>query len=221
MINDECLDEILRHYAIFRELPRQALETVRSETQPMHAAAGSLLFDVGDMCRTLPLLTEGTIKVQRVDMSGRQIRLYDLKPGDSCILSVSGLLGGSNYSALGVAATEITGAAIPRHSFVHLINHFEPFRRYIFRFFSERVTQLMFLIEDLAWRNLRQRLAQALATGPTPLYLTHQELTTKMGTVREVISRTLKEYETEGLVKLGRGRIDVLDATILKRIADM
>lgn len=219
MIEPSLMTELTACYPILTQLPDRATREIRETAVPLAAPAGSVLFDEGDRCRAFPLLTAGRVRVERHSERGRRLMLYTVKPGDSCILTVSALLGDAPYQAVGIADSPLRGAAMPEALFRTLITSTEPFRSFVFRYFADRITRMMLLIENLAWQNVRQRLAGLLAAGPGSVRESHQDLADRLGTVREVVSRTLKQFEAAGLVSLGREQIDVLDPDGLKEIA--
>lgn len=193
------------------ELERQAL--------PLEAKAGSLLFDAGSACQALPLVISGSIKVSKRAENGREIRLYGVNPGELCIVTVSCLLGGDPYPATGVAETPVFALALPRPLFLRLASEHPPFREAVFALFSERLTSLMQLVEEVAFRKLDQRLAAWLvARGPT-IAASHQAIADELGSVREIVSRLLKQFEDQRWVRLGRERIEVNAPQALKKLA--
>ena len=116
---------------------------------------------------------------------------------------------------------DLTAVAVPRSLFMHLVEESQLFSNYVFKFFSQRIVQLMELIEELAWDKMRSRLAAMLVERPDALETTHQRLADELGSVREVISRTLKRFEEKGFVKLGRGQLQILDREGLQRTAGL
>ena len=121
--------------------------------------------------------------------------LYRLEPGDSCILTVSCLLGESSYPARGVAETDVAGYILTRPFFHSLLAESEPFRAFVFRYFAARISDLMQLVEEVTFGALDQRLANMLVTQGPMLDITHQQIADELGTVREVVSRRLKVLE--------------------------
>ncbi len=161
------------------------------------------------------LVLEGRIKVSKRAENGREIRLYGVHPGELCIVTVSCLLGNDPYPATGVAETAVTALALPRPLFLRLTAEHAPFRQVVFGLFAERLTGLMQLVEEVAFRRLDRRLAAWLASrGPT-IAASHQAIADELGSVREIVSRLLKQFEEAGYVSLGRERIQVLSATAL------
>ncbi len=165
-------------------------------------------------------MLEGAIRVSKISDQGREILLYRVTPGESCVLTSGCLLGHIDYAATGIAETAVTLVAVPLPLFEQLLARHEPFRRHIFELFSARLSDLMLLVEAVAFHKLDQRLAALLlARGPT-LHTTQQALADELGSVREIISRLLGSFADRGLVQLGREQIDIADAGGLRQLAD-
>ena len=211
-------DALINHPA-FAGLPPQLAGTLLAASQPVLLPAGRVLFDQGAPCSGFLVIEKGSIRVTKSGATGREILLYRLRPGDSCILTVTCLLADATYSARGVVETDVSALAVPGPLFRKLLTDWPPFREFIFRFFAERVTELMARIEDVAFRALDQRVASALLAHCEPVEITHQRLADEVGSVREVVSRILKDLEARGYVRLERGRIHVLDREGLIRFA--
>lgn len=209
--------EAVRLFPALAGLPAPLGEEVARRMQRLEAPAGTLLFDAGQACQALPLVLSGRIKVSKRAESGREIRLYGVEPGELCIVTVSCLLGSQPYPATGVAETATTALALPRPLILQLIAAHPPFQEMVFRLFAERLTGLMQLVEEVAFRKLDQRLAAWLAQRSPLIEASHQRVADELGSVREIVSRLLKQFEEEGHVRLGRGRIEVLDAPALQR----
>lgn len=198
------------------DLARNLSEQVR----PLSVPTGTVLFDVGAACQALPLIQEGRIKVSKRAENGREIRLYHVLPGELCIVTVGCLLGGSAYEATGCAETPLRALTLPRPLFLRLITEHPPFRAWVFQLFTERISGLMQLVEEVAFHKLDQRLAAWLAQRAPLVLASHQGIADELGSVREIISRLLRQFEEQGWVSLGRERIQVLDAPSLKRLAE-
>lgn len=199
-----CLDGLSAELTV--ELGRQAL--------PLQAPAGTLLFDDGQACQALPLVLEGSIRVAKRSEGGREIGLYRVRPGEVCLVTASCLLGGAAYPA-----TAVTALALPRPLFIRLVEAHAPFRDVVFALFADRLTALMQLVEEVAFRKLDQRLAALLVARGPVLAASHQVLADELGSVREIVSRLLKQFEEQGWVRLGRERIEVLKVEALSALA--
>jgi CRP/FNR family transcriptional regulator, anaerobic regulatory protein len=145
--------------------------------------------------------------------------LYRVVPGEACILTTSCLLGNVAYNARGVAESEVTAVALPQLVFQRLLGEHEPFRTYVFGLFAERISELMQLVEAVAFQKLDQRLAALLLGKGKVIHTTHQALADELGSVREIVSRLLKTFAEQGLVSLAREQVEIVDAARLRRIA--
>ena len=187
--------------------------------QVMEVPAGTVMFDEHQACNGFPMLLEGAIKVAKVAHSGREILLYRVLPGESCILTSSCLLGNSPYNARGVAETRLKLVALPGAQFGKLLEQHAPFRSYIFQLFGERMTDLLQLVEAVAFQKLDQRLAAHLLGKGKTLHTTHQALADELGSVREIVTRLLRGFEDHGWLALSREQIEIRDAAALRDIA--
>ena len=187
--------------------------------QPVAMSRGARLFDEGEECRGFPMLLAGSVRVSKSAPNGREIQLYRVLPGESCILTSSCLLGHAAYSARGLADADLEAVVLPPPLFGRLIESHPPFRDYVFALFSERLADLMQLVEEVAFRRLDQRLAALLVAGHGTLRATHQELADELGSVREIVSRLLRGFADQGWVALGREQIEVLDRAALAQVA--
>ncbi|MBI5331554.1 MAG: Crp/Fnr family transcriptional regulator [Betaproteobacteria bacterium] len=199
-------------------LPPELAAEVARQVRPMAAPAGTVLFDAGAACQALPLVLEGRIKVSKRAGNGREIRLYGVHPGELCIVTVSCLLGGDAYPATGIAETPVSALGVPRALFLRLVAEHPPFRDVVFRLFAERMSGLMQLVEEVAFRKLDQRLAAWLLARAPLIQASHQGIADELGSVREIVSRLLKQFEEQGWVRLGRERVEVIDPDGLKRL---
>lgn len=210
----------LLQWPALADLPEAEGARVLAQAPAFEASSGSLLFDVGLVCESLPLLTHGTVRVVRRSDGGREIALYRVQPGDLCIVTLSCLLGGDAYPATGIAEGHVKGYLLPRALFLELLDHHPPFRGAAFALFAGRLTELMQLVEEISFRRLDQRLARILANRAPRLTVSHQGLADELGSVREIISRLLKQFEARGWVALGRNHIEVRNAAALVDYAD-
>ena len=210
---------LLQRFPVFSQLPPAGLDELLKEAQVLHVPAGGALFDTGQPCRGFPLVLEGSVRVAKGSESGREILLYRVEPGQACILSGGCLLGHSDYSARGVAEEDVTVLLIPPALFQALMIDSEPFRRFIFGMYGERLAEVMELVDEVAFRRLDQRLAQLLVRRGPVIETTHQKLADELGSVREIVSRLLRSFESRGWVTLERERIAVRDPRALAELA--
>ena len=180
---------------------------------------GTVLFRAGDRCHTFLMVLDGAVRVQMASETGREIVLYRVGRGETCIVTTACLLTDNPYSAEAVAETDIDAVALAAGPFHDLVARSAAFRDFVFASFGSRLTGMMMLIEEVAFGRVDLRHARFLADrrdGMGGLDITHQALAVELGTAREVVSRQLKEFERRGFVALSRGRIQVLDPAALQ-----
>lgn len=206
--------------AWFRSFPMlEALEPAAAERLARAAVSiqvdeGTVLFRPGDNCRQFFLVLNGRVRVQQLGESGREIVLYRVGPGETCVLTTAGLLANEPYSAEGIADTALEAMAVPAATFEQLVAMSTAFRRFVFTTYARRLAQVMRVVEDVAFRRLEVRLAETLLAhaDASGVYSgTHHDLAIDLGTAREVVSRKLKSFEALGLIEVSRGRIVLLD----------
>ena len=183
---------------------------------------GALIFGPGNPAENLLLLVSGTVRVQQLSEDGREIVLYRVHSGESCVLTTACLLAYEDYSAEGIAETDIEAIMIPRDVFDALMSMSKEFRAFVFEAYSKRITDLFLVIEEIAFKRMDIRVAQKLLElqdAKSVLRLTHLQLATELGTAREVISRQLKEFERRGWVALSRREIELRDVAAIGRLA--
>ena len=206
-------------YPALASLPLRQLSTL---LQPgvVELPAGTRVFAEHQPCQGFPLLLAGSIKVVKQSASGRELMLYRVEPGGSCIITSSCLLGRSDYNACGIAETALRLVILPAPLFAELLMGHAPFRDFVFHLFAERIGELMQLVEEVAFARLDQRLARLLlARNETVLNVTHQQLADELGSVREIVSRLLKGFAAQGLVALGREQLTISDRAGLQKLA--
>jgi CRP/FNR family transcriptional regulator, anaerobic regulatory protein len=184
--------------------------------------ADTVIFGPGKSPQNLLLLLDGRVRVQQVSESGREIVLYRVEAGESCVLTTACMLAHENYSAEGIAETDVRAVAIPRAVFDDLVSKSVTFRDFIFRAYSKRITDLFQVVEDIAFQRVDIRLAQKLvdlARGAGRVQATHQQLAAELGTAREVISRQLGEFQRRGWIGQTRGEIELVDIAGIERLA--
>lgn len=213
------LDQIVARYPFLASLPASLRERLSQEIAVKRIPAGTRIFDEQDACQAFPLVLSGTIRVAKVAPSGRRLKLYDVEPGDSCILTSSCLIAHRTYPALGATETDVELALLPAGLFMALIDQHEPARRHIFSLFAERLTEMMALVEAVAFQRLDQRLAARLLGHGTMVRVTHQQLADELGSAREIVSRVLGQLADEGLIRSGRQELEILDANGLRQRA--
>ncbi|SDR47167.1 Crp/Fnr family transcriptional regulator [Pseudovibrio sp. Tun.PSC04-5.I4] len=182
----------------------------------------TVIFGPGKAPENLLLLLSGCVRVQQLSEGGREIILYRVHAGESCVLTTACLLAYEDYSAEGIAETDVQAVAIPRLVFDDLIAQSETFRRFVFSAYSKRITDLFLVIEEIAFQRMDIRLAQKLielAGEGNTVATTHQQMAAELGTAREVISRQLREFQRRDWVTQSRGAVELIDRAGLEKLA--
>ncbi len=206
-------------YPVLAELPQKLREEIAAAAQAVTVPPGATLFDERQPCQGFPFVLAGAIRVAKVSASGRELPLYRVTPGETCIITSSCLLGNAPYNARGTTESETILVMLPQGMFTELLAQ-TPFRNFIFNLFAERMADLMRLVEEVAFRKLDQRLAALLLGKGRVVRATHQQLADELGSVREMVSRLLKGFAEQGWVALGREQVEILDASGLRRLAE-
>ena len=210
-------------YPLLAELPEHLQQAVLAQAV-MHAFRdGSRIFSEGQHCGGLPLVLQGGIKVFKRSESGREIVLYRVGRGETCILTSSCLLGDADYTAEGVAEGALQLAILPPALFQRMIAESPGFRHFLFAMLSDRLSDLMERVERLAFHRLDRRMAEFLVeradAGFQSVAMTHQQIADEIGSVREMVTRTLGQLAEQGLVELSRAGVRIADHDGLRGLA--
>lgn len=188
----------------------------------VRAYAGDVLFRPLDPCRGFIAVRRGAIKVMLAAPSGREIVLYRVKPGEVCLQTFSCLVQHKPYAAEGVAEDDVEALLIPNAEFELLLAGNDAFRAAVLGSVAERFADFENVVQMLAFTGLEARVAAALlrlAGGHDCIATTHEALAEEIGSAREAVSRQLGLFARQGLVSLGRGRIDLNERSTLTQLA--
>ncbi|GAB3127571.1 Crp/Fnr family transcriptional regulator [Novispirillum itersonii] len=204
---------LLSAFPALQALDPAAQSLLRQSVRPVRIPAGTRLFADGDPCQAFLLVRDGCVRVQKVGENGREIVLYRVEGGQTCVLTTVCLMAHRDYGAEGIAEQDIDGGLLPAPVFTQLLASSAGFREFAFTAYATRVSDLLMLIEDVAFGRIDSRLAALLVNrcgADGVVVATHQDLAAELGSAREVISRQLKEFERRGWIALHRGRLTVL-----------
>ena len=173
---------------------------------------GTVLYEEGFPCPLVPLILSGVVRVFKMGETGREITLYRVEAGQMCVLSSTCALAGrdARLPAVAVAESDVELLAVPAHVFRRLLRELPELQGYINRMLTERLAEMMMVVDEVAFGRVDQRLVELLlrhagGSRPAVVEATHAALAMELGSAREVVSRLLKELERKGLVRLGRG----------------
>ncbi len=206
-------------FPVLQTLPREMARRLEAESRRVSLPEATRIFGPGQPAANFLLVLKGTVRVQQVSESGREIVLYRVSAGESCALTTACLMGEHHYQGEGIAETAIEAVAVPQATFDDLIAVSPVFRRFVFAAFSDRITDLFRVIDEIAFSRIDVRLAQKLLQLKNErgeIGVTHQQLAVELGTAREVVSRQLNEFQRRGWLRSGRGTIAIVSASALQ-----
>ena len=194
---------------------------VRARGQFVRFKAGERLFAPGDWPGSWVAIERGRVRVCLLAPSGREVTLYRIGAGESCLLTTSSLIGDEPLPAEGYAETDVEARIVAKATFDRLIAEDPDFRRDVLRNYASRVAELVVVMQDVLFRGIPERLARTLLARQNQgvVEATHQAIANDLGSAREVVTRMLQRFEREGLIGIERGRIVIRDTETLRRRA--
>ena len=180
-----------------------------------HFVPGEIIVAEDAPVRSIPIVTSGSIKVLQTDDTYKEMVLYYLRAGETCIMSFLAGLYHDTSKVKAVAEEDSEVLFIPVNKIQNLIREHPEWLNYIFQIYHKRFEELLEVVDAVAFKNMDERLLQFLrkrceVMETDTLSMTHDQLAQELGTAREVISRLLKKMEAEGLVELGRNKISLV-----------
>lgn len=206
-----------------RALPRSVRDRLIAVARVIRFKKGDQVFGPANVPDSLFFLYDGRIRVSQTSDTGREIVLYRVDAGESCVLTTACMLAEEAYNAEGIAETEITAVVLPKPAFDRLVAEEEAFRSFVFAAYSRRLIDLLRVVDDVAFGRIDVRLAERLlelAGDHKEIPATHQQLASELGTAREVISRVLQDFQKREMVAQSRGRIALINKSALSDLAN-
>lgn len=175
-------------------------------------AEGATILNENAYIKAIPIVKNGSIRFMRTDDDGREILLYYIKAGESCIMSFLGGMHSDTSKIKAIAEEETEVLFIPVDKINSLIKEYPEWLDFIFRLYHKRFEELLEVVNEIAFKKMDERLLtfikkKCAITQSKTLNVTHEQLSNELGTARVVVSRLLKQMEDSGLVKLGRNKI--------------
>lgn len=191
------------------------LENLKKEGTIKRFAAGEVLIDENDYIKFVPIVLNGSIKVYKLDEEGREMLLYYIKPGESCVMSFLGATCNGTSKIKAVVEEDADVLMLPVHKVTMLIRENPQWIQFIFELYNKRFEDLLSVVNAIAFQKVDVRLWELLKTkaqmlNTLELTTTHQQLADELGTAREVVSRLLKQLERDKKLLLGRNKIKIL-----------
>ncbi|MGB3511481.1 MAG: Crp/Fnr family transcriptional regulator [Microcoleaceae cyanobacterium] len=224
-MNKAIAQTIASTFPFWENLDSEAKTNFINECQHISLSPGQFICLEGDVCNNLPLVISGSVRVYKIGESGREITLYHLEKGDSCIMTASCIISQKVFPAFAIAETEVEALIIPANSLKKWVTHNTIWQEYIFGLLSQRLANVIEIIEEVAFRRMDCRIASYLLNNVNSkiktLQITHEAIAQELGSSREVVSRILKTFEKQQLLSLSRGKIELHNWEKLEKIAQL
>lgn len=209
----------LTSFPALLELENSARTLLEKHSRIVEAPIGTIGYSEGMPCNAYVMRLEGKSRVYKLSTSGREILLYRVAAGETCVLTTTCLLGRSDYPASTIVEEPIRDVIVPSHIFHQLMIDSAVFRRFVMENYGALISDLIVLLDEIAFHSIDIRLAKLLLDGNSAkLNRTHQQIADELGSAREVVSRQLKRFENKGWVTLGRGYVEVVNKEALQKI---
>jgi len=206
MISRQEFTEI---FPYFKNGGTGAAEAILSESHCLNYPAETILLSEGESCESMEFVLAGEKRVYKTNENGREITLYEVGPGEICLINASCIMSKSTSPVNAVALSPIKILHVSASTFRRLMNEYEQIREFFYSAFSHTFADIICLLQEIVFRKLDGRLIDYLIekSENKELHFTHQRIADDLGTSREVVSRLLKEFERQNLVSLSRKHI--------------
>ncbi len=210
----------LESFPALIQLESNAREVLLKSARIVEAPTGTIGYREGGACGAYVMRLAGQSRVYKMSASGREILLYRVAAGETCVITTTCLLGNSNYPASTIVEEPIRDVIIPSNAFNQLMIDSKVFRTFVMTNYGALISDLIVLLDEVAFHSLDARLAKLLLDANSEtIGRTHQLMADELGTAREVVSRQLKRFEQKGWVKLGRGHVEIANRSALDKLA--
>ena len=215
--------EISSYFPIWNKLAPQHQQLVESSLIRRQVAKGTVVHDGSADCSGLMMICSGQLRAYMLSEEGREITLYRLFDMDICLFSASCVMQSVQFDVMIEAEKDSELLIIPPHIFQRLKSESAVMANYTNDLMATRFSEVMWLMEQIMWKSFDKRLAaflleEAAIEGTACLKITHEKIAAHMGTAREVVTRMLRYFQNEGMVKLTRGTIELTDEKKLQNI---
>ena len=184
---------------------------------------GTVLHSGSADCTGLLLIRKGQLRAYILSDEGREITIYRLFERDICLFSASCIMRSIQFEVMIEAEKDTELWIIPPDLYKRIMEESAPIANFTNEIMATRFSEVMWLMEQIMWKSFDKRLAQflleeSMLEGTSTLMLTHETIANHLGTAREVVTRMLRYFQSEGLVKLSRGTVEIADRTALEKL---
>jgi len=176
-------------------------------------------------CLGLVLISTGQLRAFILSDEGREVTIYRLFERDICLFSASCMMNSIQFEISIEAETDAVIWVIPPENYKNVMNQSAPLANYTNQIMASRFSEVMWLVEQIMWKSFDQRLATFLVdemnlTQSDTIQITHEKIANHLGTAREVVTRMLRYFQNEGIVKISRGSIVITNVVLLQKLID-
>jgi CRP/FNR family transcriptional regulator len=219
------LKQLLADYPVLVESADNACWAMLASANIQSFDSDTLLFQEGMECKHLMLIVEGSVRVYKNSVDGREVTLYRVEPGQLCINNLNNLVDGTSYPVVARTDSKMRGLVITKRAFHEALENSNSFRTYVLRNLTERLTHMANLVSGFAFDRLDLRVGcwlmeQFERNCSRAIEITHSDLAHELGTTREMISRILKDFEHKRCIQLSRGRIHLVCKNTLHLVSE-
>lgn len=197
----------------FKNIFEPELQEQINALSKVEIPTGTIILKEAAYIKEIPLIVEGKIKVRKSDENGKEIILYHINSGESCILSITSCINDKQSNAEAITEEESTLVAVPAAKVKEWMDTYKSWRKFVMQLYHSRLDELLNLVDGISFKQTDSRLYDKLkdlqAKDGNEIKITHQQLANEIGTAREVISRLLKQLEKDGYISLERGFIKI------------
>jgi len=219
-MDPQHFDRIARAMPVLQGADPELLREFKQAAFYARIPAGRDIFAEGDRIDAIALLISGVVRVYKIGETGREITLYRFGQGESCILTANAILSRQSFPAIATVERDAEAVMVPAETFRDWVKRYDRWRGFVFDLLSQRLSSMMEIVDEVAFRRLDRRVAELLVersrTGE-PIHITHQEIAAELGSSREVVSRLLEDFAERGWIRTGRGTLEVRDRAALER----
>lgn len=181
---------------------------------------GEVIFHEGDVCEGIPIIIKGIVRVSKIGKNGKEMSVYRVLPGETCILSVASVLSNHIYPLTAIAEEDVEAYVYPCEQFKILMTVSTKVQDYVYKTIIRRFMGIIQMVDEIIFQSTDERIINFLLKSSKKdgdvIEITHDKLAVEIGTAREVVSRILKEMERKGYIQLARGKILILKRAILE-----
>ena len=215
--------DFANYFPVWDKLTPAQQSKLREVSHPLKVRAGEVVHNGSMDCLGLLLIRSGQLRVYTLSAEGREITLYRLFDHDICLFSASCVMPSVQFEVVVEAEKECDLWVIPSCLFKNFMEDSAAVANYANQLISSRFSEVMWLMEQIMWKSFDKRLAAFLLEESrleesTLLKITHEKIANHMGTAREVVTRMLRYFQNEGLVKLTRGTVELTDIKGLRAL---